>query len=74
MIVLFVFDVEVVVIICVVGNVIIENVCVNVFKVLELCDWRDIFVFKGVIGLLLGEEFYVIYWLGVELWYVILFF
>lgn len=65
-------DVEVVAITCVAGNATIENVCVNVLKVLELCDRRDIPVFKGATGSLLGEELYAIHRLGVELRYVTL--
>lgn len=49
-------DVEVVAITCVAGNTPIDKVCVNVLKVLELCDRTDIPVFKGATGPLLGKK------------------
>ena len=49
-------DVEVLAITCVVGNTSIDQVCVNVLKVLELCDRTDIPVFKGAAGPLVGKE------------------
>lgn len=49
-------NVEVVAITCVAGNTTIENVCVNVLKVLELCNRTDIPVFKGAAGSLLDDS------------------
>ena len=49
-------DVEVIAITCVAGNTPIDKVCVNVLKVLELCDRTDIPVFKGATGPLLGKN------------------
>ncbi|KAL9981520.1 hypothetical protein ACROYT_G010228 [Oculina patagonica] len=48
-------DVEVVAITCVAGNTPLDKVCVNVLKVLELCNRTDIPVFKGATGPLLGD-------------------
>ena len=49
-------DVEVIAITCVAGNTPIDKVCVNVLKVLELCNRTDIPVFKGAVGPLLGKN------------------
>lgn len=49
-------DVEVIAITCVAGNTPIDKVCVNVLKVLELCNRTDIPVFKGASGPLLGKH------------------
>ena len=49
-------DVEVVAITCVAGNTPIDNVCVNVLKVLEVCGRTDIPVFKGATGSLIGKK------------------
>ena len=49
-------DVEVLAITCVAGNTPIDNVCVNVLKVLEACNRTDIPVFKGATGPLLGKK------------------
>ena len=49
-------DVEVLAITCVAGNTPIDNVCVNVLKVLEVCNRTDIPVFKGATGPLLGKK------------------
>ena len=49
-------DVEVIAITCVAGNTPIDKVCVNVLKVLELCNRTDIPVFKGASGPLLGKN------------------
>lgn len=48
-------DVEVLAITCVAGNVTVENVCVNVLKVLEVCERTDIPVYKGATCSMLGE-------------------
>ena len=48
-------DVEVLAITCVAGNTPIDKVCVNVLKVLEVCDRTDIPVYKGATGPLLGK-------------------
>jgi len=48
-------DVEVLAITCVAGNTPIDKVCVNVLKVLEVCDRTDIPVYKGATGPLLGD-------------------
>ena len=48
--------VEVLAITCVAGNTPIDKVCVNVLKVLEMCDRTDIPVFKGATGPLLGKQ------------------
>lgn len=48
--------VEVIAITCVAGNTPIDKVCVNVLKVLELCNRTDIPVFKGASGPLLGKN------------------
>ena len=53
-------DVEVLAITCVAGNTPIDNVCVNVLKVLELCDRTDIPVFKGAPGPLVGKKFFLL--------------
>ena len=49
-------DVEILAITCVAGNVPLDNVCVNVFKVLELCERTDIPVYKGAPGPLVGKK------------------
>ena len=49
-------DVDILAITCVAGNTPIDNVCVNVLKVLEMCDRTDVQVFKGAAGPLLGKK------------------
>ena len=49
-------DVEVLAITCVAGNVTVENVCVNVLKVLEVCERTDIPVYKGATCSMLGKK------------------
>ena len=48
-------NVQILAITCVAGNTNLDNVCVNVLKVLEQCQRTDIPVFKGASVPLLGE-------------------
>lgn len=49
-------SVELLAITCVAGNVGLEQVCVNVLKILEFCERTDIPVYKGASLALLGQE------------------
>ena len=49
-------DVEVLAITCVAGNTLVNQVCENVLKVLEVCGRTDIPVYKGASGPLLGTN------------------
>ena len=48
-------SVEVIAITCVAGNVDVDQVCINVLKVLEVASRTDIPVYKGAYKPLLGE-------------------
>ena len=48
-------DVDVLAITCVSGNVHVDQVCVNVLKILEVCGRTDIPIYKGADRGLLGK-------------------